>query len=74
MSDKFPKERGVQSKIRGRDWPGTGGETSLHVRQKRENTEEMMEVREEENVEFAWNDLHVGCSVDIDFSQMNYGE
>ena len=27
VSDKFPEERGVQSKIRGKEWLGTGGGT-----------------------------------------------
>lgn len=40
----------------------------LHVRQKREEMGEMVEVREGENVELALNDLNPGCSVGIDFS------
>ena len=64
----FLRREGFKAKSEGGNGLGLEEGYPLHVRQKREEMGEMVEVREGENMEPALNDLNLGCPVGIDFN------
>ena len=64
----FLRREGFKAKSEGGNGLGLEEGYPLHVRQKREEMGEMVEVREGENIEPALNDLNLGCPVGIDFN------